>query len=156
MASYLDVISLEEAKVYLRIDDTLTEDDDNIERMIASALSFVEKWTEVFVFDRDLPYLLVDGSKRIYSYPINAVVSPAEVAIVEKTLYIYLSSGYETIEAVINVGFTDPADVPQELREVAFQIIDILYYKAGNNKPIAEQLNMLAIDMLNQNKRFLM
>jgi hypothetical protein len=154
--SYLDVITLEEAKIYLRIDDTLTEDDDNITRMIYASLSFVEKWTNILVYNRTVSYLLEDGFKRIYDWPITEVLTPAEFEVRTRTLFSDFRSGYSDIGATMDVGFVDPLDVPQELREVAFQIIDILYYKAGNNKPIQEQLGPVAMDMLHQLKRFIM
>jgi len=155
--AYIDVITLAEAKLYLRIDDTLTEDDLNITRMINSALSFVEKWTNVMVYKREITYFLKYGRKRIYDAPVNSVVTTDPVVYSERgTLYTEYWTGTESVDIVLDVGYELATDVPEELREVAFQIIDILYYKAGNNKPIAEQLNGLAIDMLNQNKRFIM
>ena len=45
MAAYLDVITLERAKNYLRIDADLMEDDAEIESMINGALRYIEKRT---------------------------------------------------------------------------------------------------------------
>ena len=49
--SYLNIISLEEAKNYLRVDIDLTEDDNQITAMIKSSLGFVEKHTNHILFD---------------------------------------------------------------------------------------------------------
>ena len=137
--AYTDVITLADAKLYLRIDDTLTDDDAQITRMISSALSYVEKWTNVLVYARNKDYLIVDGIIRVYDYPINSVVSPdeADMTITRKTLY--------TI-------YVDPDDVPQELKDVALEIIDNMYYR---NDWKNMGLSPLSIDILNKHKRFI-
>ena len=56
--AYLDVITLADAKSYLRVDDTLTDDDAQISRMIKSALSTIEKRTNVLVYARSKNYLM--------------------------------------------------------------------------------------------------
>lgn len=153
--AYIDVITLTEAKLYLRIDDTLTEDDTQITRMISSALSYVEQWTNVLVFARDKDYLIVDGIIRVYDYPINSVVTPdeADMTITRKTLYnIYEYSSTTATDLTLNVGYTLPADVPQELKDVALEIIDNLYYR-NDGKNMG--LSPLSIDILNKHKRFI-
>ena len=45
--SYLNVISLDQAKQYLRIDDELSADDAQIEQMIKGALSTLERRTNI-------------------------------------------------------------------------------------------------------------
>ena len=75
--SYLSIISLAEAKNYLRVDDTLTADDDQITNMINSALKYVEDWTNIILYAREKSYIVVGGSKRVYDYPINSVIKPS-------------------------------------------------------------------------------
>ncbi len=50
--AYLDIITLADAKIYLRIDDTLTEDDAQITRMIKASLSQIERITNYIFFAR--------------------------------------------------------------------------------------------------------
>ena len=69
--AYIDVISLSEAKNYLRVDDTLTEDDSSITRMINASLKYVENYTGVILFSRDVKYLVKEGVLQLYQYPIN-------------------------------------------------------------------------------------
>ena len=59
--AYIDIIPLADAKVYLRIDDTLTEDDAQITRMINGALSYVERYTSHILYARDKEYRFIDG-----------------------------------------------------------------------------------------------
>lgn len=154
--SYLDIIPLADAKVYLRIDDDLTEDDSQITRMINAALSYVENWTNHILFARDKEYILVDDFKRVYDYPINSVVSPTEDFTSEqKTLYTnYCYSGDEAF--TLNIGYVDVADIPPELIEVAYEIIELMYYEKQTNKSHLDSISSLSVTSLNQNKRFIL
>lgn len=155
--AYLDVISLAEAKEYLRIDDTLTDDDNQITRMISSALAFIERWTGVYVYAREKTYTMVDGSVYVYDYPINSITSPAEADMdnTQKTLYKIFCYGSETSDLVLNIGHLLPSSVPLELIDVAYEIIDILYYGNEKGKKIEQMLSPISLDMLNQHRRFL-
>jgi len=156
--AYLDVISLEDAKVYLRVDDTLTEDDNSITRMINGALSYVEKWTNILLFDRTMTYLMVDGVINVYDYPINSVIDPieADLDITKKTLYTNYCKGSDTIDLQLNVGFTNVSNIPQELIDVAYEIIDLMYYEHETGKNVSKDLSSLSIDILNKHKRFIL
>jgi len=156
--SYIDVIPLTEAKIYLRIDDTLTEDDAQITRMINGALSYIERWTNVMVFAREKTYKMVNGCVRVYDYPINSYTDPveADLTIEEKTLYNNIGYGNTTSNLTLNVGHVSPEDVPDELKEVALEIIDLMYYEHETGKKLDKDLSSLSINILNQNKRFLL
>lgn len=155
--AYLDVISLAEAKTYLRIDDTLTEDDSQITRMIQGALSFVEIWTQNYLYARAKTYLMVDGCKRVYDYPINSITTPTEADMdnEQMTLYKIFTYGVDTSNLVLNIGHVLPASVPQELIEVAYEIIDLMYYEHESGKSYKKNLSELSKDILNKHKRFL-
>ena len=155
--AYLDIISLADAKVYLRIDDTLTEDDAQITRMISGALSYVENYTNHILFARDKEYRLVNGCVRVYDYPINSYTLPIEAdydEIENKTLYTNYTYGSDNGLLDINVGY-DVADIPQALIEVAYEIIDIYYYGKESGKTMAD-ISPLNKQALNQYKRFIL
>jgi len=154
--AYLDVISLEEAKVYLRVDDTLTEDNTSITRMINGALEYVEKWTNVLVFDRTVTYLMIDGMVSVYDGPINSLTSPTTAEVTRKTLYNIYCLGTDTIDLKLNVGHTNTSDIPQGLIDVAYEIIDLMYYEHETGKTIKKDLSSLSKDILNQHKRFIL
>ena len=154
--AYLDVISLETAKNYLRVDDTA--DDASITRMIKSALSYVERETNIKVYQRNLTYLMQYGVAYVYDYPIDSVVSPADYDndnTVRKEKYNIYNYGSKTIDLTLNVGYSDPADVPTELIEVALEIVDLLYYQHETGKTIEKDLSQLSKDILFDYKRFL-
>ena len=152
--SYLTVTTLTEAKNYLRIDDSLTEDDSLITTMINAAWQYIETYTNVLVYARDKKYKLIDGCERIYDFPINSITETVETE--EKHLYSIISYGSSTVEINANVGYTLPTDVPSDLKKVALQIIDSFYYDKGDGKTIEQNLSALSINILNQNKRFLL
>lgn len=155
--SYLTVIPLADAKVYLRIDDTLTEDDAQITRMIKGALSYVEKQTNYILYAREKSYRFIDGTVRVYDYPINSITTPAEadMDITIKTLHTVYCYGTSEDELTLNVGFTDVADIPQELIEVAYEIIELMYYEKETNKNHLTDLSTLSKSILGTYKRFI-
>ena len=152
--AYLDVITLADAKLYLRVDDTLTEDDAQITRMINAALSYVEKYTNVIVFARDKEYRTTSGCVRVYDYPINSEVT-ADLVVENKTLYTNYQLGITNDLIELNVGYALVADIPQELLEAAYEIIDIYYYGKESGKTMAD-LSPMSRQGLDQFKRFLM
>lgn len=156
--AYLDVITLVEAKNYLRIDDTLTEDDAQITRMINASLSFIESWTRIYVYARAKTYIMVNGCVRVYDWPINSVTTPTEADMdnEQKTLYKNFTYGIETSNLVLSIGITDPADVPPELKEVGFEIIDLMYYEHESGKSYKKDLTSLSVDILNRYRRFIL
>jgi len=153
---YTDVITLAEAKNYLRIDDTLTEDDAQITRMINASLAYIENWTNHIMYDRPKEYILVDGKVSIYDHPINSLLDPVteDVKVELRTLY---SNFYNTTQfaIVLDVGYADPSLVPPELKEVAFEIIDLMYYEHDSGKKYTKDLTTMSVDILNRFRRFL-
>lgn len=270
--AYIDVITLASAKLYLRVDDTLTEDDAQITNMISSALKYVEKYTQVLVFARSKTYRMINGFVRVYDFPINSVITPLTnvfatgtaqcVSVIatntlvtngvtytavdgvptdftefsadgddtdcavslaraiqgdaragttgdvsstsltntvtlttntkglagnlitltetggtitlsgatfsggvdgdldadnieEKTLYTNYCFGIVNRDLVLNVGYASSDDVPLDIIQVAYEIIDILYYGKEMGKTMAD-ISPLSLDILNQNKRFVL
>lgn len=154
--SYLTVITLERAKIYLRIDDTQSETDDEITSMINSVCSFLEKKTNHIFFDRNKEYDVSCGKVRVYDYPINSVVSPADpedVTAAKKTMYTDYCVDTETETITLNVGYTDPLDIPNDLIDAALQMLKVFYYEAEkqvNTTLIPESVK----EIINVNRRF--
>ena len=270
--AYIDVISLASAKLYLRVDDTLTEDDAQITNMISSALKYVENYTQILVYDRAKTYRMINGFVKVYDYPINSIITPLanvfatgtaqcisviatdtitingnlytatagvpddytefsidggnnptaislaravngdlragtlgdvsatflanvvtlttnekglagnattlaetgstitlsgatftggvdgdldEDNIEEMTLYTNYCYGSVNTDLVLNVGYATVSDVPLDIIQVAYEIIDILYYGKETGKTMAD-ISPLSLDILNQNKRFVL
>ena len=147
--AYIDVITLDRAKNYLRIDTTLTDDDAEITAMINGACSYIEKRTNLIFYPRNKVY---KGScqVKVYDYPINSIVTdPAPFAYEHPMFTIY--PDVKTVE--LNVGFVDPNDIPDELIQACLQMIKVWYYeseKQVNTTLIPESVK----EAIALNKRF--
>ena len=103
--AYTDIITLSDAKLYLRIDDTLTEDDNNITRMIKGAFLFIEEFTNVRFIARDTRYLFNNGRTFVYDYPINSEVDvPTDVKTKEMTMWSMYTTCTDNVAMQLNVG----------------------------------------------------
>ena len=152
--AYLDIISLSEAKIYLRIDDDLSEDDAQINRMIKGALSYVERYTNYILFAKNKEYRLINGCVTVYDYPINSEVT-ADLDVEYKTLHTNYTLGTSNDLISLNVGYVDCDDIPQELIEVAYEILELMYYEKETNKSHLNSLNSLSTMILNNYKRYI-
>lgn len=127
MTNYTDVISLDQAKLYLKIDDGQTATDNEITGMINSALSFIEKRTNHIFKTRDKLYYkdcaLVQQVK-VYDYPIDN--TETELDIVYRQNYAIVP----TIDDVVTLtlGYDDVENIPAELIDCALQIINFWFY----------------------------
>lgn len=154
--AYLDVLTLEDTKNYLRIDDTLNDDDIRIKSMIKSSLSMLERRTNILVFARDKDYIFQDYCVRVYDYPINSLLNPLEADVKEKELYsIYTTNKKDNTKLTLNVGYTDTDDVPNELIECALEYIKYMYYDSENNNGKSNNIPLYIDNMINQLKRFI-
>jgi len=131
--SYINIIPLQDARVYLRIDDTLTQDNEAITRMINASLAKVEQMTNVHLIAKSKEYIFDDLKATVYDYPINSLTSPTTATVVEKTQYSVYTAALKTdLKLVLNVGYANVSDVPKDLIEVAYEMIDIMYYNKEN------------------------
>ena len=155
--AYLDVITLAEAKEYLRVDDTLTEDDNHIQRMIKGALDYIERWTNQLVFDRQKTYVMVDGCVTVYDYPVNSTVSTfALTETIKRGYRNYVADDADQTELKLNVGYQNVEDIPNDLIDVAFELIDLMYYSHESGKTVEKDLSELSKNILNKHKQFIL
>lgn len=146
--NYLNIISLDQAKLYLKIDDCQSETDSEIENMIKSSLSFIEKRTGHIMFPREKTYY---GCNQIFihDYPIN------EITVGESLQIMPLYQKVQTVGglATLNVGYEDSDDIPSELIDAALQMIKVWFYESERqvNSTLIAQSTMEAIDI---NRRF--
>jgi hypothetical protein len=148
--SYLNVLTLARVKNYLRIDEDLEEDDNEITSMINAACRFIEKRTNHLFYDRDVTYSN-QLNLKVYDYPINEIVSPTDPVVLHFSLYDMFPNENSV---TLNVGYIDPADVPEELLQACLQMIKVWYYESEKqvNTTLIPEAVMQAIDV---NRRFL-
>ena len=152
MTNYTDVISLERAKLYLKLDAGQTETDDEITSMIHSSLSFIEKRTNhIFKTKNKIYYkdcALVEQA-TVYDYPIQNTGN--------------LNIQYSTNKAIVptvngfvslTIGYDNLADIPNELIDSALQIIKVWFYEAEKQENTS-LIPLSVLQAIDVNKRFL-
>lgn len=150
MNSYLEVITLERAKLYLKVDDLQTVTDDEIISMINSALSFIEKRTHHIFKTRDKVYYkdcdLVQQVK-VYDYPIQN----APVGTMPRPLYSFVPTVNDVV--TLTIGYANVEDIPNELIDAALQLIKVWFYESEkqSNSTLIPTSVMEAIDV---NRRY--
>lgn len=155
--AYTSVISLNTAKNWLKIDDTLTADDALITGLINSACSYIEKRTNHLFFARSKNYRFYDYCVDVYDYPINSLITPSDAESTDFELYTLYETKKSTDKILtLNVGYQNTTDVPPELIDCALYLIDWLYYGKEEKKT----LNALSIPrpimlMIDANKRYI-
>jgi hypothetical protein len=156
--AYQDIITIDQAKAYLRIDDGMSADDMFVGIMINTAFQYIEQFTNVICVAVDKVYRYDENKEvRVYDFPINTEILPSGVDVEYNDLYeIYYSDFGSDIESVsLNVGYELATDVPNDLVVVAYEIIDVLYYGKETGKSI-DDLSPMAMQILWSNKRFML
>ena len=153
--SYIDVITLETAKTYLGIDDTAR--DSEITRMINSACSYIEKYTNLILSDKDQTYYFDDNNcVRVYDFPINSLTSPLNAVRTRRGSYSFYSTSTPSItELVLNVGYSSALDVPSEIIDAGLQIIAVWFFSSEKRNDTSI-IPMNIKQILDQYKRFLL
>jgi len=149
MTNYIDVISLERAKLYLKIDDLQIATDDEITSMINSSLSFIEKITGHIFKTKTKTYYssACCNTVIVYDYPIIDAPTGTEVRQLNSIVptidgSVTLERGYETLD-----------DIPNELIDAALQLLKVYFYESETqqNSTLIPLSVMQAIDI---NRRF--
>tara|TARA_R110000868_G_scaffold4608_2_gene28767 strand:+ start:33 stop:503 length:471 start_codon:yes stop_codon:yes gene_type:complete len=154
--AYIDVLTLAQAKTFLRIDDTLADDDAQVTQMISSALSTIERRTNVLVYARDKSYLVQDYEVKVYDFPINSITSPTTVVETERELYTTYTTKLSTeLKVVLNVGYANVSSVPSALIDAALQLLKYMYYEAETNTAAKGNIPYWIQEMIDQHKRFI-
>lgn len=130
IAAYTDIITLVRAKKYLRVDDTLTEDDEDITSMIKAAFLFIERYTNHLFGARDLSQYV---PPKIYKYPINTIdAEPVEDwdHYYQRNMDMICSQASRPVLTEFNAGYVNVEDVPEDFIQAALQIIKVFYYES--------------------------
>ena len=148
--AYPYVITLEDAKDYLGIDDTSR--DDEITRMLTSALKYLEKRTNIIFEPVDKEYILSNGCVRVYDYPINTldVDLPETVKRTKKGLYsIYTDSDINNDSITLNVGSNKVDNT--DILEAGYMILEH-FFQEGQRTPLPAMVE----NIINANRRFIL
>ena len=73
---------------------------------------------------------------------------------VRKRTYNIYNYGSETTDITLSVGYINPDDYPKALKEVALEIIDLMYYEHETGKSYTKDLTQLSKDTIDSYRRF--
>jgi len=135
ITSYLDLISVAQAKVYLRIDDTLNEDDSDIEQMIKASFLFIERYTNHIFINRSFEQMV---PPKIYNTPVTEIDGESQDNFDWDNYYqrnydkIYgpFGSYIPPIKVSYKAGYLNTEDVPADLIQSAKQLLKVWYYES--------------------------
>ena len=155
--AYLDIISLDDAKTYLGVDDSSR--DDEITQMIKAALSFIERKTNHIMDAADKDYILRDGCARVYDYPINTLDADLDDSVTrtnKATYSIYEDTSTAKI-ITLNVGGTT---IPNDLIQAGYLLVEHFFAEkeTGNNNFSLDttRFPVAAMQIIDNNKRFIL
>lgn len=135
--SYLDQIKVEEARDYLRLDSTAT--DNTLELLIYSACVHFEKQTNHLIYQREKTY---KAGSRIYDFPIADTTG-----LTEKSLYYTNDS-----EVTLNVGYP-PYELPRSIKNCVLDLVMLDFFNVEDDE---SRMRKLATHRtINDLKRFI-
>lgn len=124
--TYEEVLPLSEVKLHLQLESDYDDEDIALERMVRSALQYIEKRTNhIFNLRLAETYSSECAPIKIFDYPIR-FINPDNVTILYYSDNIRVYA--ENITA--DVGYLTLEDIPSALIDAALIMISGLYYKS--------------------------
>lgn len=143
----LNVVSLAQAKMWLRVDLDYDYEDGLITALIKSAVNQVEQYTLQVLWQRSITEISdINGNLRLYNYPIIAVEDVVDRDLVEVdfdiidtpfyTDVITQRPGYNAVTYVAGYdwNYEGGSDVPDDIETAIKEMITFLYENRDNPK----------------------
>ena len=143
----LNVVSLAEAKLYLRIDPDDVLEDGLITSLIKSAVNQAEQFTLQVLWQRQITAITpVTGALKIYEYPllsVEGVTNPDMVALTFETIetpgfteVISGTAGFNIVTYVAGYGwnYEGGSEVPDDIETAIKEMI--AYYYENRDNPV--------------------
>lgn len=148
MTQYIDLITLEQAKLHLRIDDSQTETDAEITQMINSALMYIEKRTGWIVKDKTQTYY-GNPYAVVFDYPITTILPEGSYERATNTVVPTVDG-----KVVLGTGIIDKDQYPTNLIDCALSLIDFWFYNTETRNS-ENTIPDFIVDNININRRFI-
>lgn len=146
---FLEIISLENAKSYLSLDDTSR--DEEVKRMIRSAIRFVEKRTNHILIEASKSYIVEDSYVRVYDYPFTYEDSDSIDETKKSTYSIFKISDSTTEELELSLGYDSLEDVPDDLIEGCYLMLKFYFYEQEGSGKIPKSV----FETIDHHRRFI-
>lgn len=146
----LEILPLEEVKNYLKVDFDYQAEDDEIERMIKGAISFIEKYTNIELTSKVRIYEPAQGEQfvKVFSYPFTVISTDAHE--IKYSSYSKFSG-----KVSLELGFESRNDIPEDILQSAKAIIKVWY--EDTEKGVNDSIIPASIKtVLDTHRRFIM
>ena len=143
----LNVVSLAQAKMWLRLDEDYDYEDGLITALIKSAVNQVEQYTLQVLWQRTITEITdKSGSLKIYNYPVISVEDVVDKDVVAVDFEIEESQWYTSVitnqlgfnkvtyVAGYDWGYDGGSDVPDDIETAIKEMITYLYENRDNPK----------------------
>lgn len=132
----MSVITLDQAKLYLRLDDPLDDQTEaELQTFIDAAERFFAKRTGWALNPTKKKYWPDPyGVIRVYDHPILSELDGYRTE--EKNMYVAISST-EPVE--LEIGYQAASEVPDEFVNACLQLLKIYYYESESMEKVATQ-----------------
>jgi len=160
IVNYTDLVSLAEAKSYLRIDDAITDVDDEITLMINSACNLVESYTQVYLKPQTKEYYFnCEGYIRLYSWPINTITVPADITAYDEAmrqLYtVYTRKSISLESMTFNVGHSDTENVKPIFQQAILETVKLWFFGSETETAMKGYIPNSVMAILSSERRFI-
>lgn len=145
--TYDEILPLAEVKDFLHLEQDFVDQDSIIERMIKSALQFLEKRTNhIFQLRTDVNYTSNGNCITVFDYPIR--YSGDDVVLYYSDKVVFYSKSI-----IADVGYLSIDDIPADLITAALDLIEQDYFGA-ENKTGERIISQKTMQIINSHRRF--
>jgi len=130
ITKYTDIITLDRARTYLRVDDGMNEDDTEIESMIRAAFIFMERYTNHIFINREFEQYV---PPKIYNTPITSIENVPDEDLsnyYQRNMDYYCGERITPVLTKYFAGYKEVEDVPDDFIQAALQMIKVFYYES--------------------------
>jgi hypothetical protein len=156
IVDYIDLVSLSEAKLFLRVDDDITETDSEITILINSACNLVENYTQHYLKPQTKTFQFNErGLIRMYAHPVNSIVETSGFSVSNQQLYSIYSrtiSSLDQLEA--NIGYTDTSQVKDIFKYAVLETVKLWFYGSESETVIKGYIPSSVMAILAPERRF--
>jgi hypothetical protein len=169
----LNVISLDKARKFLKVDFIDADTDEEITDAIKSAVDFVEKQTNYRLYQRNEVIVNDMAELQLFQYPINSItiVDQNDVAVDKSTyrvdrwpirtlikfynmcnrhIYTLADDGELYNKITLDVGFTDTTQIPQSILSAVKQLVTFFY--ENRNETSIDKPNNIMVTLQQYNR----
>jgi len=157
ITNYTDVVSLDEAKLFLRIDEDICESDAEIIVMINAASELIEGYTQTYLKPQTKAYYFnYKGVIRVYANPINSITETEGFTVEQKQLYSnYCQTDPTVLSLEANIGFTDTALVKDIFRYAIQETVKLWFYGSETETIMKGYIPSSVMSILASERRFI-